>query len=1629
MTSFFSFIGLNETNNIGEGIRHLILCEPSFSLIFFKNLTSISSRRILIDLASSKPFPKISYNKNIPTPYHFLWCCYCFAKRFNAKIKTYQNPVLLIHELNSNKSNYKLFKYLESGVNNNGISSKYIAQFILNNRTLFFFLDDNFNHFFPENIDRTKIMQFFSPYDLKVRFRLLKNENNSIQALLNYVKSMDNLLDPEVFKNLFQSAIEIKTDRLIDILNEQFYFKDDKYLSLINSFICDKEKHFIDVCIQLIEPFVLQRDVNSIERFFHSYPVLEEIFIVPFLKNIPNNNDKLYFEIFLPYIVKYENYTKIPIISYYQNLLWTLENIERNCGISLSFNALEDHSIVYYMTNFIYDLDPNFVFSLNTSVDYSFFLYNLAIYTYLRINGRDISNKTSKDNFQYDFSIIIECIQRINDQYTQQSLLKDLFSLMFLKNGRRYITNINVVRELIPIIQKYSKDQSLSKYATFAQNKIACIGDKLTYFQDLLISSESIVHSAILSNNFEIAEKIVSVSDDLKGFFELYQKVTQNKPDDSMMCNAELGFSSSNNKYRLEKLRTTGFPFKALSEKRILEQNPLSIFSFNDISLSQSIKYVNDNLNFETNKFLNHLSYIPNLQYSQLLNNFIGDINVFIDAGASCSHDFYHINREQILNILINQQKNYKLAYDFAGRSNIDFSQYIIKNNLDPTEVYKKIFDDNPLALLTLSILTQNSQELKTKKNQIFPQNASQPMQIFFEKLISSKDKVSETGTTNVNGNLFHSTIFDPEAVDLNDWDELLIEDEELEFCDDPNKTLKYLMDVKDMMNIDELGERLENSLCLAKMNKSENDRNNFEEAEKLYEKVLYLKTLEYDENDSQIFLDVVSLESQKKRIKDYMKNSHFDDARSFCEHLNSFDIFINEMTTVIQQLIKSNQPIKDALKSCVGFQYQIFNLLFPFFQEDSNYRTVYLENAEDLRKGSINFQIYFFLKSKKSAYPNLKIEYNDDYNELLFSLIHQKQFKLLTKTIKYLYSSCNENYEKDISLAKVAKYIESKISVISSHFQPSDTTDISIEFRSEMIRKIVDLYNKFHKIFIIKSSKEAKSNNSETDSFNFEKTFIDFCEEQFEYIIINSANSEIKQVSLILSCKNLLIQIANDFNHFYNVIEKDLFDLSFIEDLCTEGFYTKYGVSYSFDSLQTDKVKKQIFHICLEQKMEQMKKYFHDFDSKLIQKQTINAIKLLRFEDAESFVSSNTNILQIKNDICCDNHQNENITTKHSFLEKIIYTLRKSIIFTDFDSNFVFSNEFKESIDKNYQVYIEEMMARDKLLLSVYNVNALSNPPRVIRPPSIAKELQFFYEKLSKDSNDKIKYLKKISKIESFPIIFHIFSTKFDYNPNIFIQYVFPQLLKRGKIIEELFTQLNSIVENNSNNQIAFNFILKLLQYCVDHKLYYLIFKISLILGDYRQALDAQINKFIENPNKRDEILDETLSDVPNEVKGLIIFRLQIEFNRLLKEKRIPLEDEDTYLFDVGIHKSLVLLFKNNLFEFAMKIANSIEVDPSPSLNFLVNKKIYNVKRLHILIKKIFEYGKRNIAEKWSQILFQIVAQNAYVKEGLLALIEKGIDDPELRCNLLIQFNFTKEAIKCAKKNGLKQFLSLLEM
>ena len=73
--------------------------------------------------------------------------------------------------------------------------------------------------------------------------------------------------------------------------------------------------------------------------------------------------------------------------------------------------------------------------------------------------------------------------------------------------------------------------------------------------------------------------------------------------------------------------------------------------------------------------------------------------------------------------------------------------------------------------------------------------------------------------------------------------------------------------------------------------------------------------------------------------------------------------------------------------------------------------------------------------------------------------------------------------------------------------------------------------------------------------------------------------------------------------------------------------------------------------------------------------------------------------------------------------------------------------------------------------------------------------------------------------------------------------------------------------------------------------------------------------------------------------------------------------------------------------------------------------------------------YISPNIAEKWSQILFQIVAQNAYVKEGLLALIEKGIDDPELRCNLLIQFNFTKEAIKCAKKNGLKQFLSLLEM
>ena len=278
------------------------------------------------------------------------------------------------------------------------------------------------------------------------------------------------------------------------------------------------------------------------------------------------------------------------------------------------------------------------------SEDYDFLLCYYAIKTVL---------------VKYDSIVILDCIQLMRSDKIRQQLLIDLFSIMFLKNRKAYTTNISIVTELIPILLNFTKDPELKKCCKQAQLKIVCIGQNLKQFRDVLKPSESLVHSAILSNNWEIAAKIVEVSDSLSKFFLLYQAITQGQVlKDSMMYYAEMGFSSMENIEYLKKLRTTEFKYKTLSEKRILNKYPLKLFDLPKRDLQE----IDTTLSDQESKLLSfHL-----FENSHLLNNFLSYLNIYIDVGASSINRLKFMKRKETLNKLI-ETKQFDLAYEFAG--------------------------------------------------------------------------------------------------------------------------------------------------------------------------------------------------------------------------------------------------------------------------------------------------------------------------------------------------------------------------------------------------------------------------------------------------------------------------------------------------------------------------------------------------------------------------------------------------------------------------------------------------------------------------------------------------------------------------------------------------------------------------------------------------------------------------------------------------------------------------------------------------------------------------------------------------------------------------------------------------
>ena len=200
-----------------------------------------------------------------------------------------------------------------------------------------------------------------------------------------------------------------------------------------------------------------------------------------------------------------------------------------------------------------------------------------------------------------------------------------------------------------------------------------------------------------------------------------------------------------------------------------------------------------------------------------------------------------------------------------------------------------------------MSLFTLSPQQLHEQKNAILPKNASRALSMFFDQLTKEEENKVE----------------------------LDIDTEEIEFMEDPNKVLQQLMNRCEMYNLSTLANRLEILLCFVSSNK---------EAEKLYKKVMFLRSLD---KDDQNYGDVTSLYSKRMRVLNYLRKEEYMNARKFCESLESLTIFTDEMTEIIKNFIIRKKSLDVFIEPCKGLLNVIYkNLGFlkiaPELQKDN---------------------------------------------------------------------------------------------------------------------------------------------------------------------------------------------------------------------------------------------------------------------------------------------------------------------------------------------------------------------------------------------------------------------------------------------------------------------------------------------------------------------------------------------------------------------------------------------------------------------------------------------------------------------------------------------------------------------
>ena len=597
------------------------------------------------------------------------------------------------------------------------------------------------------------ILKKYSQYFAKVPFSKLIN-NFQFQCL-NLFINIDKIEIPNLritfngysnFENLFQIPRAVKKGNILfliqNMLIQEYYYPnsltndpDGRLQSLINTAIV-KKIHFIDMLRQLSYDLFKQ---NKIEECIKEARAIEGLQYWILLSHQPKNTIEYFKNLDLPYF---------EVKSAAADLLNRLKNdhsfllmLRQNTGQPISENTLLEQSIPYIMLMFLQADDPlpfqniadTQLFCISDKdrlIDADFVWSYFAETNVIKIlNDLDSAEEKLAEVQWY--------ISHISNREKRQSLLKDIFSTMFIKDIDDHYVCLQFVAEFIlTMILDLSDDNELTSRAQTG-HMILQVSRSISsgmMFEDLIFPKKDQLFKALLREDWLIANHIASIDSELNEFKNAFKTVYDFKKEyqnghveydpsnptfiSKSSSNPHLNLKPSSNPHTTieialsfpgqEKALNLALEYYGIEQnseneiyKTIIENHLKNVKKLNPCKIIKSLK--KDVFNSIQRSFTRLSSTIWNLisfEFDSKLNN----LKCFID----------YIN--SILDLVLNKERLSETVFDALNKNPVDFiSQLYHNGKISEAEKLAKLLKHDMMQIL----ITDSSTSEKIINNMV----------------------------------------------------------------------------------------------------------------------------------------------------------------------------------------------------------------------------------------------------------------------------------------------------------------------------------------------------------------------------------------------------------------------------------------------------------------------------------------------------------------------------------------------------------------------------------------------------------------------------------------------------------------------------------------------------------------------------------------------------------------------------------------------------------------------------------------------------------------------------------------------------------------------------------------------